>query len=72
VPGNDLTYNLTVDRATGIFRGTFLHEDGTLTPYQGIIMQTVDRMGGFGYFLTATPSPIDHSGEAGEVLLSSP
>jgi hypothetical protein len=69
VPVNNPTYTLSIDRKTGFFTGTFLHEDGNIIPFQGVIMNKGGFAGGLGYFLSKKPTPIDYTGESGLVEL---
>jgi hypothetical protein len=75
VPTNDVTFSLTLTPATGAFTGKFVHEldDGVVSPlmtdFQGVIYQKCTESGGYGYFLTRQPIPIDYTGESGKVNL---
>jgi hypothetical protein len=69
VPSNDATFTLGITRATGVFTGTFEHTDDTRPSFNGIIYQKGVRAGGYGYFLTKQPVPIDYTGESGGVQL---
>lgn len=69
VPDNDGTFTLNVDRKTGAISGNFLQPDDTRPDYKGIIYQKGVNAGGYGYFLTKQPRPIDYTGESGGVLL---
>lgn len=65
----DASFNLKIDRTTGIFSGTFTHPDGTKPPYQGIIFQKGSNTGGFGFYLTAAPKVKDYTGASWLVTL---
>jgi hypothetical protein len=69
VPGNDPTFTLTIARTTGAFSGTFDHTDDTKPAFSGIIYQKGTNAGGYGYFLTKQPVPINYTGESGSVRL---
>ncbi|OAI56770.1 hypothetical protein AYO49_03655 [Verrucomicrobiaceae bacterium SCGC AG-212-N21] len=69
VPSNDLTFTMTVNRATGAITGTFDHTDDTKPSYNAIIFQKGPNAGAHGYFLTKQPTPIDFTGESGRVLI---
>jgi hypothetical protein len=69
VPIADSTFTLIINRTTGAFSGVFDHTDDTKPGYQGIIYQKGANPGGFGFFLTKQPVPIDYTGQSGEVRL---
>jgi hypothetical protein len=69
VPDNDSTYTLSISRAAGTFNGTFLHTDDTLPAFRGVLYQKGAHAGGYGYFLTKQPTPIDYLGESGAVTI---
>jgi hypothetical protein len=69
VPANDPTFALKIDRNTGLISGTFGHTDSNVIPFRGILFQKGALSGGWGYFLTKQPTPIDFSGESGLVQL---
>ncbi|OAI56769.1 hypothetical protein AYO49_03650 [Verrucomicrobiaceae bacterium SCGC AG-212-N21] len=69
VPGNDLTFTMSVNRTTGAITGTFSHTDDTKPAYNAIIFQKGPHAGAHGYFLTKQPVPIDYIGESGRVLI---
>lgn len=76
VPATDTTFALTLTAATGLFSGTFVHEndEGVAAPpttsYEGAIYQKGAHAGGFGFFLTRKPAPIDYTGQSGAVHLT--
>ncbi len=75
VPASDTSFTLTLTPTTGLFKGTFVHENDEgvaiplLTDYEGAIYQKGPDAGGYGYFLTRKPTPIDYTGESGAVNL---
>jgi hypothetical protein len=69
VPVNDPTFTMTINRLTGAFSGTLTHTNDTVPPYNGVIFQKGANAGGYGFFLTKQPVPIDYTGESGGVLL---
>jgi hypothetical protein len=75
VPASDTSFSLTITSSTGRFSGTFVHEndDGVPNPlttgYEGVIYQKGPNAGGYGFFLTRKPNPIDYTGESGNVNL---
>lgn len=76
VPANDTSFTLMLTPGTGLFKGLFVHEtdDGAPIPlktsYEGVIYQKGPDAGGYGFFLTRQPTPIDYTGESGAVNLS--
>jgi hypothetical protein len=69
VPADDLTFTLTVNRTAGTFTGTIEHTDATKPTYNGVIYRKGALAGGYGFFLTKQPVPVDHLGESGGVTL---
>src|SRR5881397_3720019 len=67
VPDNDLTFTITINRTTGAVTGTFTHTDDSVPAFGGIIYQKGPNAGGYGYFMTKQPVPIDYTGESGAV-----
>jgi hypothetical protein len=63
----DAAYSLSINRATGVFSGTFTHPDGTLVPYSGVIFTKGSNGSGFGFYLTTTPAVKDYTGQVGGV-----
>ncbi len=62
------SFILKITRSTGFFTGTFTHTDGTKPTFKGLIRQGTSS-GGFGFFLTTTPSPMDYNGQSGSATL---
>ena len=75
VPASDTSFTLTLTAGTGLFSGTFVHENDQGVPvplttaYEGVIYQKGHDAGGYGFFLTRKPTPIDYTGESGAVNL---
>lgn len=69
VPDNDPTFTLKITRSTGVFGGTFIHTNDTIPEFKGIIYQKGPSAGGYGWFLTRQPNPIDYTGESGGVTM---
>jgi hypothetical protein len=69
VPFDDPTFTLMITRTTGTFSGTFRHTDQTMPAFKGILYQKGPTAGGYGFFLTTPPTPIDYTGESGGVTL---
>lgn len=69
VPDNDPTFTLLFTRTTGALDGTVTHTDDTVVPFKAIMYQKGANAGGYGYFLTKQPTPIDYTGESGGVTL---
>ncbi|MEI6714148.1 MAG: SUMF1/EgtB/PvdO family nonheme iron enzyme [Verrucomicrobiota bacterium] len=65
----DTSYTLTINRKNGLFGGSFTHTNGTKLPFQGMIYQRGDALGGHGFFITPPLTTRDGSGESGEVSL---
>lgn len=62
----DPNCSLFLNRGNGIFRGSFLHDDGQSTFYRGILLNKGANRGGFGFFLSR-----GEDGEVGGVSLES-
>ena len=60
---------LVINKASGVFTGSFTHSDGTKPLYQGVIIQKGANEGGWGYFMSRA-TPLDYLGESGLVQLS--
>ncbi len=73
----DASFNLKLDRTTGLFSGTFTLPDGSKPVYQGAILQkaltpgiVIGFPGGYGFYLTVMPKVKDYTGASFEVGLS--
>jgi hypothetical protein len=64
----EATYNLIINRKTGVFSGTFTHNDGTKPTFNGVILQK-NGTGGRGFFLTTQPKPKSYLGQSGGASL---
>ncbi|GEP42061.1 hypothetical protein BGE01nite_13520 [Brevifollis gellanilyticus] len=75
VPASDSSFELKITAKSGLFEGTFIHENdqGTdslsKTSYQGIFYQKGLAAGAYGFFQTRKPKGLDYTGESGGVLL---
>ena len=69
VPDNDPTFTLKFTRTTGALDGTLTHTDDTVIPFKAMTYQKGPGAGGYGYFLTKQPVPINYTGESGGVTL---
>lgn len=75
VPASDSSFELKITAKTGVFEGSFVHENdqGTVSPpktsYQGIFYQKGLAAGAYGYFQTRKPAALDYTGESGGVFL---
>lgn len=75
VPASDTRFTLALVPSTGLFTGTFVHENDEgvaaplTTPYEGVIYQKGTGAGGYGFFRTRQPIPIDYTGQSGSVTL---
>lgn len=75
VPLSDTGFMLTLTAGTGVFGGSFVHENDqgvtapATTPFEGVIFQKGPDAGGYGFFLTRKPNPIDYTGASGAVNL---
>lgn len=74
VPDNDPTFTLLPVHTTGAFSGKFIHTDDNKIDYRGVFYQKGVNSGGYGYFLTVLPRPINYTGESGwvEILGEAP
>lgn len=61
----DPTFSLKLDAKTGGLSGDFISSDDTKPTFKGIVYQKGAWAGGWGYFLTATPKPLNYTGESG-------
>lgn len=66
----DASFNLKIDRTTGLFSGIFTLPDGTKPAYQGMIYQKGSTKGGYGFYLTVPPKVKDYTGFSGRVTLT--
>ena len=69
IPASEPSYSIRLVAATGRFSGSFLHSDSGSAAYEGVILQKGANRRGYGHFLTATPKPVNGSGQAGAVHL---
>jgi len=76
VPANDPDFTLNAFMlSNGMFSGKFVHELDAGVPapmqtdFQGALYQKGPNAGGYGFFLTRKPTPIDFLGESGAVSL---
>ncbi len=65
----DLSFGLTLTRATGAFAGTFTHTNLIKVPFQGVIYQKGANAGGYGFFLSNLPKVLTFNGESGSATL---
>jgi len=63
----DTNFSLRLTPTTGVIDGTFMHTDGTRTPFQGVIIQQGTDRGAYGHFLSTSPATVDYLGESGRV-----
>lgn len=66
----DTTFRLAINRTTGLISGTFTDSNGKKPPFRGVILQKGANAGGWGYFLSVKPRPVDGLGQSGSVTLS--
>jgi uncharacterized delta-60 repeat protein len=67
-PGGNYTFSFAPK--TGLFSGSFLHTDGRMTPYRGILLNKGTTHTGSGYFLSTPPVNVyGGSGQGGRVGL---
>jgi hypothetical protein len=70
IPAAGAGYNLSFAPKTGLFSGSFLHTDGKMTAYRGILLNKGTTHAGYGYFLSTPPVNVYHgSGQSGNVSL---
>lgn len=68
VPAVNPGYTFTLTAATGLFSGTFDHDNLTDT-FRGILINKGENKGGFGYFLSTPAETVIGNGESGGVSL---
>ena len=65
----DTGFTMKIDRATGLYSGTFTHTDTSKTSFKGVILNKDSGSPCVGFFLTTTPKVKDYTGQAGKVEL---
>ena len=66
----DTSFKLGINRSSGLFSGTFTDNDGKKPTFRGVILQKGLRAGGWGFFLSPKPRPVDGLGQSGSVKVS--
>jgi len=69
LPANGTGFKLSLAPATGLFSGTFVHTDGKLDTYRGVLLHKGTNQGGTGFFLSTPVAAWGASGESGSVTL---
>gem|GEM_PF-3802259 len=63
-PASDGAYSFQLTPGTGIYSGTFLHPNGSIAKYRGVLLTKGIYQGGFGYFLQSLPPGLTQGGAA--------
>ena len=69
LPSNSTGFKLSLAPSTGLFTGTFVHTDGKLDTYRGVLLHKGANLGGGGFFLATPVAAWGASGESGSVTL---
>ena len=67
---SDVTYKLTINRATGMFTGFFTAPDGSKPVFNGVVQTKSLSTQSAGFFVTPVPKVKDYTGQSGNVILS--
>ena len=65
----DTGLKLTINRATGVYTGTFTAPDGTKPVFNGVVVNKSSATQCEGFFLTPAPKVKDYTGQSGYVVL---
>lgn len=65
----DTGFTMKIDRATGLYSGTFTHSDTSKTSFKGVILNKDFTSFCRGFFLSTAPSVKDYTGQVGKVEL---
>jgi len=65
----DTGFTMKVDRATGLYSGTFTHTSLGKTSFKGVVLNKESSSPCTGFFLTPAPKVKDYTGQVGRVEL---